>query len=73
MSDNTKIRLSVLGFIYLFILLFTMLVILLPVTFWWLVTGYMVSNITFLKVCGLTTTIIFLISCVIGMAPTKIK
>ena len=71
MSDNIKIRLSVLGFVYLFILFFTMLTVLLPITFWWLVTGYMVSNITFLKICGLTTTVIFLISCVIGTVSYK--
>lgn len=71
MSDNIKIRLSVLGFVYLFILFFTMLAVLLPITFWWLVTGYMVSNIIFLKICGSITTIIFLISWVIGMTPNE--
>jgi len=71
MSDNIKIQLSVFGFIYLFILFFTTLIILLPITFWWLITGYMVSNITFLKICGLTTTIIFLISCMIGVNSYK--
>jgi hypothetical protein len=71
MSDNIKIRLSVLGFVYLFILFFTMLAVLLPITFWWLVTGYMVSNIIFLKICGSITTIIFLISWVIGMTSNE--
>ena len=71
MSDNIKIRLSVLGFVYLFILFFTMLAVLLPITFWWLVTGYMVSNIIFLKICGYITTIIFLISWVIGMTSNE--
>jgi len=67
MLDNIKIRLSVFGFIYLLILFFTMLAILIPVMFWWMVTGYMVNNIIFLKICGSVTTIIFLVSCVIGM------
>mgnify|MGYP003633542328 CR=1 FL=1 len=71
MLNNIKIKLSVFGFIYLFILFFTMLVILIPVMFWWLVTGYMVSNIIFIKICGLVTTIIFLISCFLGITLTE--
>ena len=73
MLNNIKIRLSVIGLIYLLILFVTMLITIIPVIVWWLFTGYMVSNIIFLKICGSVTTIIFLISCVIGMNSYKNK
>jgi len=71
MLDNIKIRLSVLGLIYLFILLFTMVATFIPITIWWLFTGYMVNNIFFLKICGVVTTIIFVASTLIGAASHK--
>ena len=71
MLNNMKIQLSVLGFIYLFILFFTTVVILMPVIVWWLFTGYMVSNLLFLKICGIVTTIIFVVSSIIGMISYK--
>ena len=71
MLDNIKIRLSVLGLIYLFILFFTMAATFIPITIWWLFTGYMVNNIFFLKICGVVTTIIFVASTLIGAASHK--
>ena len=71
MLNNIKIQLSVLGFIYLLILFFTSVVILIPVTAWWLFTGYMVSNVLFLKICGIVTTTIFLVSSLISMVSDK--
>jgi len=71
MSNNIKIQLSVLGFIYLIILFFTMVVTIIPITAWWLFTGYMVNNIFFLKICGVITTIIFVVSTLIGTASHK--
>ena len=71
MLDNIKIKLYVLGFIYLVILFFTMVVTLIPITVCWLFTGYMVNNIFFLKICGIVTTIIFVASTLIGTASYK--
>ena len=71
MSDNIKIRLSVLGLIFLAILLFTMVATFIPVTIWWLFTGHMVNNIFFLKICGIITTIIFIASTIIGTITKK--
>lgn len=71
MSDNIKIKLSVLFMIYLAILLVTMLVIFIPITIWWLFTGYMISNALFVKVSIIVTTIIFVVSSLIGMTSNK--
>ena len=71
MSDNIKIKLSVLFMVYLAILLVTMLVIFIPITIWWLFTGYMISNALFVKVSIIVTTIIFVVSSLIGMTSNK--
>ena len=71
MSDNIKIKLSVLFMIYLAILLVTMLVIFIPITIWWLFTGYMISNALFVKASIIVTTIIFVVSSLIGMTSNK--
>ena len=71
MSDNIKIKLSVVFMIYLAILLVTMLVIFIPITIWWLFTGYMISNALFVKVSIIVTTIIFVVSSLIGMTSNK--
>ena len=71
MSDNIKIRLSVLGMIYIAILFVTMVVTFIPITIWWLFTGYMVNNILFIKISCISTTIIFLVSSLVGMVSHK--
>lgn len=73
MLNNIKIRLhlSILGLVYLAILFVTMVVTFIPITIWWLFTGYMVSNILFLKICGAATTIIFVVISLIGMVSDK--
>jgi len=71
MSDNIKIKLSVLFMVYLAILLVTMLVIFIPITIWWLFTGYMISNALFVKASIIVTTIIFVVSSLIGMTSNK--
>ena len=71
MSDNIKIRLSVLGMIYLAILLVTMVVGFIPITIWWLITGHMLSNILFIKMSFTVATTIFLVSSLIGMFSDK--
>jgi hypothetical protein len=71
MSDKIYIQLSVFGLIYLAILFVTMVVTFIPITIWWLFTGHMVSNLFFLKICGLATTIIFAVSVLIGMVSHK--
>ena len=67
MSDNIKIRLSVLLMIYLAILLVTMVVTFIPITIWWLITGYMFSNTLFIKISFMVTTTIFVVSSLIGI------
>ena len=71
MSDKIYIQLSVFGLIYLAILFVTMVVTFIPITIWWLFTGYMVSNILFAKVSIIITTTIFLVSVLIGMTSNK--
>ena len=71
MSDKTYIQLSVFGLIYLAILFVTMVVTFIPITIWWLFTGYMVSNILFAKVSIIITTTIFLVSVIIGRTSNK--
>ena len=71
MSDKIYIQLSVFGLIYLAILFVTMVVTFIPITIWWLFTGYMVSNILFAKVSIIITTTIFLVSSLIGMFSHK--
>jgi hypothetical protein len=67
MSDNIKIKLSVLFMVYLAILLVTMVLTFIPITIWWLFTGYMFSNIIFIKISLVVTTIIFVVSSLIGV------
>jgi hypothetical protein len=71
MSDKIYIQLSVFGLIYLTILFVTMVVTFIPITIWWLFTGYMVSNILFAKVSIIITTTIFLVSILIGRTSNK--
>ena len=71
MSDKIYIQLSVFGLIYLAILFVTMVVTFIPITIWWLFTGYMVSNILFAKVSIIITTTIFLVSVIIGRTSNK--
>ena len=71
MSDKIYIQLSVFGLIYLAILFVTMVVTFIPITIWWLFTGYMVSNILFAKVSIIITTTIFLVSILIGRTSNK--
>jgi len=71
MSDNIKIKLSVLLMIYLAILIVTMVLTFIPITIWWLFTGHMFSNILFVKISFIVTTIIFVVSSLIGMVSHK--
>ena len=71
MSDNTKIKLSALTLIYLFILCLTMLTTIIPVTIWWLFTDQMINNILFINICLVTTTVIFVASTIIGTITHK--
>tara|TARA_Y100000034_G_C6807279_1_gene362569 strand:+ start:310 stop:528 length:219 start_codon:yes stop_codon:yes gene_type:complete len=71
MLNKIYIQLSVFGLVYLAILFVTMVVTFIPITIWWLVTGYMISNILFLKICGIATTTIFVVSSLIGMISYK--
>ena len=71
MSDKIYIQLSVFGLIYLAILFVTMVVTFIPITIWWLFTGYMVSNILFAKVSIIITTTIFIVSILIGRTSNK--
>jgi len=57
MLDKIKLKLLVIGAIFAIISLFTIIISWLGVSVWWLLSGYMVSRVTFLYIYLILTVI----------------
>lgn len=57
MIDKIKLKLLVIGAVFAIISLFTIIISWLGVSIWWLLSGYMVSRVTFLYIYLILTVI----------------